>query len=275
MRRRHDELAAKYATPSGGVAVGKMTPAELKDYMAEEQILAQAEIFGDVALPKACHLDKLPDPAGFTGDDPAGVASHSKILADAGPWQFVALQTLTMLPVPKGWEVDEAGYDTFFFFPPVEWTVTGTKRHVKIADAMMMKITYRQGLSGIDQAYKDNTAQALQMGGPTVIAIGTKHDLGKGAGYFFAQAKKTQAITVMICVPVPGAEKNCDLAVITMGHDKWPKAAPILTAMFQQWYDLKGHQLLPDVKFEMTDDEAKSMGFAAPATKPAAADHGK
>lgn len=243
--------------------VGQMTSEELKEFMEGET----APVFRDAKLPSQFRFDALPDPGKFSGTDPQADKTGSKILAAAGNWRFVALMSESMLPVPKGWEIYEGGVTEHLFFPPVQMTVMGPKRHIKLVDVVHISFSVREE-KGLDDAYTTFAADSKKFPVPGGIVFGNKHNLGHHAGYFFIFAKRSGTVSAMCCSPEPEHPDFCAVALITVGREKWSAVAPVLDAMFQNWCSYTGHIFLPGIKLELPAEECKLFGWYVPTTLP-------
>jgi hypothetical protein len=257
---RHDALVKKYASAFGTVAIGQMTKAELDDYIAGEKILERRQVFGDLSMPANVPVEDLPSPGNLSSDDSAGTAWDSKPLAQSGPWRFLAFQTLSILPVPKGWEVYEAGYNTHLFFPAIQMSAAGPGRPTKMVDVIHANLVVRRG-TGVDDAYGGEKKPLAQLWSQGDIEVGIEHVLAGRSGYFLVYATKQQLITLILVSPLADHDGYAYVAIITMHTSKWRDAEPLLAAMFRHWCDFHGNLLLPNFSFALSGDERRMLGI--------------
>jgi len=264
MIQRHKEIATKYRGQDGVVALDRMPPDVLREYLQQEQNLTPLAFLDIAVMPSSCDLGALGSAAPFTGDD-VDVVGNSRILAKAGTWRFLATNGGTMLPVPKGWQVYGRGAVTDLFFPPfyAQSKVPRTAADVDVHDTIHC-MTRIESVPGIDEGYQELEDQILEETPPGTVVMSDEHRLNNDAGFLFILSKTTDMISLFCYVPVRWDRAHSYFIGVNLRREKWPSASKLLTTMFNNWCDLDGHPLLAGVKWRLSKADQDSLRIITP-----------
>ena len=242
--RRLAEMNAKFADARGAVVLDKMTEQEQTEYVKLVAEVNQLRSWKDAKIPDQLDLKRLaPVPETLTSKiEPPSTASLE--IAAAGSWRFMGLLTETMVPVPKDWEIYEAGYDSVVLFPVVQMAPGGPKIKPDKRELIQIKFSVREA-KDFDAHYEILSKQIKAAIGAGVT-IGPKNALPGGAGFTMYQSD--QVVSILVFVPAkdhPGMGYQC---LATTTPEKWKSLAPVYESMITHWYARSGTRLAPDFK---------------------------
>jgi hypothetical protein len=239
MRRRHAELAAKY-TVRDRLALEAMTAPDRAEFVALDRALfrfALAEKLGD-----ALRLSDLPQPPpGTYQEQPDTLDSDSTIVLKAeGPWRFLRLATENIIPVPDGWEIHEAGVESYLFFPPIEMTPTGPRKPDARQIAVKFAVRDARRITDLRQTFLNENQQTIASEG---IVVGSPIEQFDGRGYFTIHAPRTGLLSVVAFTPIKAASGRGMSCLASAPAAKWAACGPILKAMLSRWHWEGGQNL--------------------------------
>ena len=240
MRARHAELATKY-TVRDTLNLDAMSPAERKEFVSLDRALYRFTVtqkLGEAAL-RVSDLAR-PAPSAYQ-EQPDTLESEDVLMISAsGPWRCIRLNTENVLPVPDGWEIHEAGVESYLFFPPIEMTEGGPAK--PDAKEMAVKFAVRDGKRAGDlrQSFVTQNQQTISAEG---IIVGEAVEQFDGRGYFTVFAPKTGLLSVVAFTPIKQASTRGMSCLASAPAAKWDSYGPVLKTMLSRWHWEGGQEL--------------------------------